>query len=159
MLELQFGIPKKNWHDPAMYAYNADSETDAVITSTVDLLFAGSEREALEEKIEQAKLTMRQGWASVPRLSLGAIKLPTPGQQDISKDKFVVDAAPFFVEYMAALNVMEQDEAERVVAQKLENYFVHETDFQKGRDVAGEIVSELKDKQQGQQKDNVEEVA
>ena len=158
MLELQFGIPKKNWHDPAMYAYNADSETDAVITSTVDLLFAGSEREALEEKIEQAKLTMRQGWASVPRLSLGAIKLPTPGQQDISKDKFVVEAAPFFVEYMAALNVMEQDEAERVVAQKLENYFVHETDFQKGRDIAGSVVQELKE-QQHQKKKSAEDVA
>jgi hypothetical protein len=144
IVEVWAGTPLPNRHDPAIYSPNGSTrELEQVVNSTVDLLFTGSERSQIEEKLKQAKLNMRKGWASVPRLSLGAIKLPTPGQNNALDDDFVIDAAPFFVEYMSTLGVMDAKEAEAIMAQRLTNYFIHKAGFQLNRSRAESLVNAL----------------
>ncbi|MEN9626201.1 MAG: hypothetical protein RL557_529, partial [archaeon] len=118
VLETYKGVPRSEWHDPSLYVPNTTSpQLESVVNNTLDILFTGEERAALQNNLETAKLNMRKSWASIPRLSLGAIKLPTPGQRSIERDEFVMNAAPFFVEYLSSLGVMESDEAERLMAQ------------------------------------------
>jgi hypothetical protein len=115
-----------------------------MVNTALETLFTGEERTALEGKLETAKLRMRKGWASVPKLSLGAVSLPSPGQKNVRDDKFVTEAAPLFVEYMSTLGVMTEQEAEELMARKLTNYFIHNGGFQVNRDTAREIVGQLR---------------
>ena len=144
IFEVWSGTPKEDWHNPLIYSQNGNiRELEQVIDSTVDLLFTGSERTEIEDKLKQAKLSMRKGWASVPRLSLGAVKLPTPGQNNALNDDFVTEAAPLFVEYMSTLGVMDAQEAEAIMAQRLTNYFIHKAGFQLNRSRAESLVDSL----------------
>jgi len=118
-------------------------DIDPVVDATISTLFVGNEREQMERQLKDARLNVRKGWASVPRLNLGSITLPTPGQGDVHKDEFVVSGGSLLIEYLAGLNVMSREQAEAIVAQRLENYFVHRSGFQMSRNRAEEILSGL----------------
>ncbi|MAG28056.1 hypothetical protein CMI47_21225 [Candidatus Pacearchaeota archaeon] len=146
-LEAYAEIPRNEWHNPLIYSESFDIQAlDSVVNQTVETLFTGEERIALENKLETARLRMRKGWASIPKLSIGAVKLPTPGQKNVRDDSFVTEAAPFFIEYMSALGIMDEAEAEEVMARKLTNYFVHHGGFQLNQDRARQIVGQLREK-------------
>jgi hypothetical protein len=149
MLELYFEIPRRDWHNPAIYSDNGNNsqQLEKIVDSTIDLLFTGKEKDLLTAEIEKARLNMRKGWASIPRLSLGAIALPTPGQRNISHDEFVVNGSTYLVEYLSQLGIMESDRAEEMAAQKLVNYFIHRSGFQISQERAREIVQKLNDKE------------
>ncbi|HJO15027.1 MAG TPA: hypothetical protein QGG70_03180 [Candidatus Pacearchaeota archaeon] len=146
IIEVHFGISKDQWHDPSIYTQHDSNQEqlDTMVNTALETLFTGEERTALEGKLETAKLRMRKGWASVPKLSLGAVSLPSPGQKNVRDDKFVTEAAPLFVEYMSTLGVMTEQEAEELMARKLTNYFIHNGGFQVNRDTAREIVGQLR---------------
>ena len=118
------------------------------VDRAIEILFTGDERNSIIEKVNQARLRTRSSWQSVPRLSLGAIKLPTPGQRDIRTDEFVMNAAPLLIEQLSAYGIMGEEDAEKVVAQRLSNYFVHQGGFQLNRERAREIVGSLRGKRE-----------
>ncbi len=129
---------------PKIEVKEEDGELTKLVDTVIPILFAGNEREQLQKKIEQAKLQMRGCWASVPKLNLGTIKIPAPGQRDINTDAFVTEATPYFIEYISSLGVMSASEAEELAEQKLINYFVHKGGFQLNRENATRIVSGLR---------------
>jgi len=141
-LELYAGIPQEDWHDPRIYL-GVDKQIDKISDLTIATLFSGEERVQMQRQLADARLSMRNGYASVPRLSLGPIRLPTPGMKDIEKSEFVIDAAPLLVEYLHTLGVMTPIEAEEVVARKLTHYLVHNGDFQLSRKRAVEVLGSL----------------
>ncbi len=143
--------PREQWHDPRVYLGEDSRALESVIDSTLDYLFAGSEKEELKKKIEQARLRMRGSWQSVPRLNLGAIRLPNPGQRDVRADAFVKDALPLFIEYLASINVMDIDKAEELAVRKLTNYYVHQGGFQLNRKKAGDIINGLRSRKELQE--------
>lgn len=81
---------------------------------------------------------------SVPRLSIGPTKIPSPGQKNVEDDELVINGAPLLVERLSSLGVMKPNEAEALVARKLENYFVHNSGFQLSREKALEILEKLR---------------
>ena len=121
-----------------------DESFEKIVAPSIEMLFAGDERKELQQKIEQARLRLGDTWSSVPRLSLGAIRLPNPVQNDISQDEFVREAAPYLIEYLGAMGIMTPEESEKVVGQKLINYFVHQAGFQLNKDRASNIVDNLR---------------
>lgn len=138
-------LPEEDWQDPSFYL-NENKDVEKFLDTTVETFFTGEERQRIERQINDARLKMRGTWLSIPRLNLGAIKLPTPGQRDITTDQFVVEAVPYVVEYLSTLGIMSHEEAERTLSQKLTNYFFHNTGFQLSRDRAKSIVDSLKSK-------------
>lgn len=123
---------------------NNSQQLEKIVGNAVDILFTGDEKERVQRKIAEAQIRMRKSWASVPRLNLGPINLPTPGQKDITTDEFVVNAAPYVVESLHTLGIMNYDEAEQVVARQLTNYLVHRGGFQLSRISANKILTQLK---------------
>ena len=149
--EVFSGTSKEVWHDPGIYTgrntQSSSQPLDIIVSSTIEALFTGVERVQLEAQLADARLKMRNGYASVPRLFLGNIVMPTPGQKDINSDGFVLNAAPLLIEYLHTLGIMSPEQAEEVVSRKLENYFVHRAGFQLSRDRAIQVVSQLKPSQ------------
>jgi len=145
-LEIFAGVPQKDWHNPAIYG-GLDKRIEQVSDLTLSLLFTGEERVQMEARLADARLKMRNGYASVPKLCLGNIVMPTPGMKAIERDQFVLNASPLLVEYLHKLGVMTPEQAEEVVSRKLENYFVHRAGFQLSRDRAIQVVSQLKPSQ------------
>lgn len=123
---------------------NISAELGIVIDQTIGILFAGEEREKIERQIKEARLKMRNQWQSVPRLNLGPIQLPTPGQKNVLTDEFVRDNSPYLVEYLATLGVMSVEEAEQLVARKLTHHIIHNSEYQLSRQHAHDIVRSLK---------------
>jgi hypothetical protein len=145
-LELYAGLvkaPREKWHDPSIYSNDQD-KLEKIIDVSIPILFSGEELGQIERQIEEARLRMRNMYVSVPRLSLGNIVLPNPGQKDISQDDFVMQGAPLLVEYLSSLGIMPAVKAEEVVTRRLENYFVHRTGFQLSRERAIAIIDSLK---------------
>jgi hypothetical protein len=146
-LELIVGVPKEQWHDPRIY-HSENQKEDPTLNSLVDtsikILFSGDERISIEQRVAEARLRIREGYISVPKLSLGNIILPNPGMKVVESDEFVLSAAPYVVEYLSALGVLDSKRAEELIAKKLENYFVHRRGFQLSMDKAVEILSQLK---------------
>lgn len=143
-VEIFSGIPRGKWHNPRFYTENLRDDSIEIKNNILELLFSAEERKNLESKLEGARLNMRDGWMSVPRLSLGAIKLPTPGMKDIQRDEFVTKAAPLFVEYLSDMGLMEKKEAQKLMLRKLLNYFIHKSGFQLNSEIAMNIVKRLK---------------
>jgi len=133
------------WHDSSIYRSQDDSRLDSFVDSSLSLLFTGEERVQMEARLADARLKMRNGYASVPKLCLGNIVMPTPGMKSVERDEFVLNASPLLVEYLHTLGVMSQEQAEAVVSRKLENYFVHRAGFQLSRGRAVEIISGLRE--------------
>ncbi len=115
------------------------------LNPTLEALFEGTELASMKEKIRTSKLKMRDGWASVPRLSLGAIKIPEPGKKKVMDDEFVLNGALYLVECLDSLGVMSRKEAEDLAKRKLENYFVNQAGGQMSRERMMKIVSGLKE--------------
>jgi len=148
-LELYAEVPQEKYHDPRLYQrfdtqINEQRQIEQVSDLTIETLFTGEEREVLEKQMKDARLNMRNGYASVPRLCLGNIVMPNPGMKSVERDEFVANAAPLLVEYLHTLGVMTPVQAEEVVTRKLENYFVHKAGFQLSRGRAIEVIGSLK---------------
>ncbi len=146
MLELYAGISQHYWHEPSKYT---PDPAEVLIAHSLTTLFTGEERETLERKLCAAKLQMKKGWASVPRLNLGNVQLPTPGQKDVRDDSYIVDGGMLLVEHLAALNVMSREEAEALIARRLEHYLLHKSGYQLSRGRAGTILNTLNETEGG----------
>lgn len=142
VMEIAAGYQREQWHDPKIY--RGEDRLEKILDSEIDFLFTGEDRTEIKTRIEEARLKMRSGWASVPKLNLGLVTLPNAGQRDIRTDEFVVEAAPYLIEYLHQLGVMASEEAEEIVFRKLTNYFVHDRGFQLNRERAEQIVGNLK---------------
>ncbi len=118
-------------------------ERDELLETTLSILFTEQEGKELGRRINEARLQMRGSWGSVPRLSLGAIQIPNPGQKDVRTDEFVVNASSYLVESLSHFGIMSSEEAEEMIARRLQNYFVHKGGFQLNRERAAGIVSKL----------------
>lgn len=121
MLELYWEIPKFKWHNPAVYLPHdptsmAQYATQAVLEKAIVALFP--ERPAF---LEDARMRLRAGFASVPSLNLGPTRLPAPGQQDHSQD-YLVQGGTLLVELLAGS--MGREEAEALVLQRLERHYL-----------------------------------
>lgn len=123
-------------------------EQERIVDTALDVLLTGNEREQIRSKIDEARLKMRANWMSVPRLNLSAIRLPNPGQRDVTTDSFVTEAVPYVVEYLSNLGVMSVEEAEDLAVRRLTNYFVHNSGYQLSRTNAQKIVNILQETKQ-----------
>ena len=135
------------WHDPSWYGYG--KKDDSLIGDTIGLLFTADEVEGLEKRIANAKLNVRKGWISVPKLNLGTTKLPTLGQKRICDDELVMKGSTLLIEELSKLNVMTKTEAEELISRKLIRYFLHERGFQLSKDRALGILGSLNNKTEG----------
>ncbi|GEM_PF-3082843 len=153
MLELYADMPKKEWHDPALYGKPRSRHSspnpvlDPTVLVTIATLFTGDERETLEKRVHEAQLKLRGSWQSVPRLNLGQTILPAPGQRHIRDDEFVVRGSTYLVEQLTSLGIMKRKEAEKLVARKLEHYLVHRSGFQLSRERARTILTQFEEPQ------------
>ena len=116
---------------------NKIDELDELVKETAKELFTPSEYRKLEPKIEEARFNLGK-LQSIPRLNLGPIRLPTPGEKNYNP---LIDNAPVLIEYLAYS--LGAEEAHRVVLTNLINRITHgqfQTDVNKAR----EIVSKLR---------------
>ncbi len=131
--------------NPILYGpkRNREIELDESTKTALDILFSGDEREDYQERLKQAQLRVGSGWTSVPRLNLGAIRIPNPARKDVMDDVFVTDAATYLIELFGKTEIMSNEEAEKLMETRLTNYFVHNTKYQHSRQNAKRIVSTL----------------
>jgi hypothetical protein len=134
MMELFTQKPEKDWHDPTIYQENITT----VLSDIVQKLFSGEER----ERIEKALLGTQDVWSSVPKLNLGIVKLPTPGNKEIND---ILHNTPLLIECVSSIGLMSPKEAEEIVTQKLENYCLQNSRFQVSKAYAAEVIQRIKD--------------
>ncbi|MEN9626284.1 MAG: SNF2-related domain [archaeon] len=145
MIELFFEVPRKKWHSPSIYSSHPHTtdmkQLESVLDATLPLLFSGTEQTEFANRIQEAKLRMRNGYASVPTLNLGALQMPTPGQRNVMNDQFVMTGATYLVEVLSHYGQMPRDEALQTMTQKLTNYFMGR--FQVSRESARQVIKSL----------------
>lgn len=143
MMELYAHVPQEQWHDPMIYNSNEQMQAKAqamnalnIIDEAVGMLFSGDERAGLEKSMKNARLQAKKDWASVPRLNLGAIRLPglSNGKYD-----FLVQSTPLVIEYLHRWTSMAREDAEELIARRLAHCLMHDTDAQVSYDRAIEI--------------------
>ncbi len=117
--------------------------TQEVLSSTIDTLFVGNEAAALKKDLQQAKLFVGQ-WASIPRLNLGMVQMPTPGMKKSPEDDFLLMGGMLLVENLTAMQIKTREEAEELILRKLMHHYVHNEGFQLSREKAVEIIDRLK---------------
>lgn len=125
-----------------LYSGSCNLGLDRVIDHSIGMIFTGQEKLEIEQRVKNYRLTARNDFASVPRMNLGIIKLPAPGNHKEERS-FMIDSAPFLVEYVSAIGLMPRDQAEATVAQQLVNRLVHNSDFQLSRKNALEVLAGL----------------
>ncbi len=79
----------------------------------------------------------------MPRLNLGVVKLPTPGQRNAPADDYILNGGTLLVEYLSQTDVMPRDEAEELVSRQLLHYLMHRGGFQIHRDRAVALLRDL----------------
>jgi hypothetical protein len=130
MVELHAGLRREKWQDPARYLQEL-----AVRDSTP---FAAQELlpERMLVTLRDHELKLRGEWPSVPRMSLGATRLPEP---EVS---VVMDAAPYLVERLAELNILDADAAVALISSRLTQYLLRQG-FQLNRENAAKVICML----------------
>ncbi|MFC1723254.1 hypothetical protein ACFL0V_03885, partial [Nanoarchaeota archaeon] len=119
---------------------DGENKYQQVLDSTMQTLFTEDEIADLGDKIKDARMSVGR-WASIPRLNLGPITLPTPGQNYVNEELF--EGGQLLIEYLSQLNVMPREEAEELVTRRLVHHYVHNTDFQYSREKAVELIQAL----------------
>ncbi|MBI4439138.1 hypothetical protein HY640_04355 [Candidatus Woesearchaeota archaeon] len=111
------------------------------LKSYVALVFPESEAVKLKGQMDEVYLKTRGRWASVPKLSLGIKQLPDPGANLAG---YIAAGAPLLVEYLSSFGILSPVEARAVVAQKVANYVLHHTGFQRSPSEALRILEALR---------------
>ena len=143
MLELYKGIREQEWHNPEIYLPKK-IDIEKIARETLELLVQGPDREVLEKRISESKLKIGRQWASIPRLNLGPIKLPTPGEKSEIQ---LCSSIPLTLEYLDSLGVMNREEGIRYFTNLLTNRIVH-GGFQTNRELAGKILAQMRNLEQ-----------
>lgn len=133
MLELYRGVLRRAWHDPRQYLTQDAPYPDA-LNRALALLFP----EELDART--GRLSLRDGFASVPRLNLGAVQLPAPGLATLADSEFVQHGAPLVIEYLSTR--MDRRQAEALVEQRVTQYYLHRV--QKSRTDAHRLLGGLR---------------
>ena len=131
MLEMFANVQKNKWHNPAMYTGTP------LIDEALPQYFTPQEVASIKEH-ERAFFQSRRDFASVPRLNLGPIVLPTPGA-DIATQLY--DRGQFVVEYLSQIGYMSRQEATALIAQRVINHLMQ--DFQRSPEAARTILGKL----------------
>ncbi|MBI4439139.1 hypothetical protein HY640_04360 [Candidatus Woesearchaeota archaeon] len=138
MLELYAGVPAAEWHNPRVYLI--DRRLPQVF-DYLELVFPEREAAMLKGKMEDARLRLRDNWSSVPRLNLGMKQLPNPAPNLLA---YVASGSEFLVESLHVLGIMTPQEARQYVGQRVVNYVMHHTDFQRNPVAASRILAGLR---------------
>ena len=111
-----------------------------VVDQYIAALFTESEAAGLRQSIDAAVLRLRGSWHSIPTLNLGVKQLPGPNAGSAT---FIAEGAVLFAEYLGTLGILSPQEAKAVVAQRVANYVMHKTGFQRSAAEARTILNEL----------------
>jgi hypothetical protein len=78
----------------------------------------------------------------VPKLNLGIKRLLTPGQND----DMMLEEFPLIIEYLSDYTRIPVTEAEEIVTQKLENYYMKQKMFQLDKEHVRKFLKSLTEK-------------